>query len=102
MKKKTFKWIALCVVSLMLFAASAVPAPTSISQAENGTIVFKPIDDVKKIQDKQHYMVVVHNRYDDKWYALAYDDAHGDQRALAPAQRNAQQDGQKERKAAKL
>ena len=26
MKKKTFKWIALCVVSLMLFAASAVPA----------------------------------------------------------------------------
>jgi hypothetical protein len=63
----------------MKYKWETVPDPDSITQAADGEIAFKPISDLKQIQNNQHYMIVVHNRYDGKWYALSYADGKGDQ-----------------------
>ncbi|MBR3294866.1 MAG: hypothetical protein IKI62_01240, partial [Clostridia bacterium] len=51
--------------------------PDEITQ--DGEIVFKPVNSYSQIKEKNHYMIVVKNNYDNKWYALSYADGKGDQ-----------------------
>ena len=53
--------------------------PDSVKQAENGQIKFETINNTGKIADKSHYMIVIRNKYDGKFYAVSYADGKGDQ-----------------------
>ncbi|MBR0441036.1 MAG: hypothetical protein IJK25_03760, partial [Firmicutes bacterium] len=56
----------------------SVNSPKSVSAYDGDDgVVLKPITGIGQIQDKSHYMVVVHNEYDDKWYAMANDEEGG-------------------------
>ena len=44
--------------------------PGTIAQKDNeDTVVYKPITDFKNIKEKGNYIIVVQNKYDNKWYA---------------------------------
>ncbi|MBQ8026220.1 MAG: Cna B-type domain-containing protein [Oscillospiraceae bacterium] len=53
--------------------------PDAVTQAEDGAIELKPITDLTQITDKSHYMIVVKNRFDNKFYAVSYAEGKGDQ-----------------------
>lgn len=59
-------------------------APKSVTQsASESAVTFNLMTSYTQLQDKYHYIVVVQNQYDNKWYALAYDENGGHQIELA-------------------